>query len=143
MRDSDTLFVKAFLYALSQQKAPLSKEIQTQIGEIFTSLETRFLELHDLALATSSLKTFYENAELWLDSTSAERKAGLKFLPSEEPHDETGERINITDDPTKAIAEMEKILEIIDRDYEDAAKTLSQPNPIQNLQQFLKNKLNR
>lgn len=142
--DADILMVKAFLYSLFQQKANLSPEIQTQIEKIFTSLQTRCHDLLDLALAIPSLKIPYENAELWYNSTTAERKAGLKFLPIDDPRDDgMRESVNVTNDPTKAIAEMEKILEIIDRDYEDAAKTLSQPNPIQNLQQFLKEKLKR
>jgi hypothetical protein len=141
---TNIVMVKAFLYSLSQQKAPLPEEIETQIGNIFIALKTRCQELLDLALAIPSLKIPYENAELWFDLTIAERKGGLKFLPVDDPHDDgMGESVNVTDDPAKAIAEMEKILEIIDRDYEDAAKTLSQPNPIQNLQQFIQNKLNR
>ncbi|MEM9543111.1 MAG: hypothetical protein AAGA60_26915 [Cyanobacteria bacterium P01_E01_bin.42] len=143
MRSVEILYLKAFLVAVSQQASPLPEDVQTQINEIFAALETRVRELKALALATPSLKAAYETAYSWFSATSAERKAGLKFLPSEEPHDETGERINITHDSTKAIAEMEKVLEIIDRDYENAAKTLSKPNPIQNFQQFLKNRLNR
>ncbi|MGK7928461.1 MAG: hypothetical protein AB4290_25010 [Spirulina sp.] len=144
MKDSETLFVKAFLYALSQQKTQLSEELQAEIGAIFASLETRFRELTHLALETPSLKNAYQNAELWLDSTDAKHRGGLKFLPLYDPHDDgMGETANITDDPTKAIAQMEKVLEIIDRDYEDAAQTISQPNPIQTLQQFIANRLNQ
>ena len=144
MNDSDKLVVKAFLYALSQQKTQLSEEVQAKIGAIFASLETQFSKLHNLALKTSSLKNAYHNAELWLNATVAERRRGLKFLPLYDPHDDgRGEMANITDDPTKAIAQMEKILEIIDRNPNEAIKTQSQPNPIQALQKFIANRLNQ
>ena len=80
MKDAETLILKAFLVSLYQQQSPLPQDVLVQLKDIAQSLETRILELHDLAINTPTLADAYQNARLQLASTAAKRGMGIKNL---------------------------------------------------------------
>jgi hypothetical protein len=132
MKDADALTLKAFLAALCQQRSPLSEEIRLQLREISQSLETRIMDLHDLAIATPTLAAPYRDARRWLTSTAAERGMGLKFLPAYEADDDDNrETDNITRDARSALEKTKQIFAAIEAEYEQAPQVLSDPNPVQ------------
>ena len=136
MKAADAVTLKAFLAALYQQRSPLSDNIKAQLGIIAQSLESRILDLHDLAISTYTLDIPYKKARLWLTSTAAERGMGLKFLPADDAEDnDSQETINITRDVRNDIEEMERVMAVIDAKYEQASKVLSAPDPVQAAQQ--------
>ena len=117
MNDSEALTLQAFLAALIKQQEPLSDEAQAQLEEIAQSLETRVMELHDLALSTTTLAESYQNARDQLISTAAERGLGLEFLPNR--FDNTEENNN---------RDIDNILRI---DFRRATRILSAPDSVQ------------
>ena len=111
MKDSEALILKAFLAALCQQRAPLPEQVQAKLGEITQSLNTKIMDLHNLAISTPSLENLYKNSRLWLTSTTAERAKGLKFLPADNHEDEDDEEIaNVIRDTRSSIEQMKQVL---------------------------------
>ncbi|NEP58389.1 MAG: hypothetical protein F6K31_15455 [Symploca sp. SIO2G7] len=132
MKDSDKLILKAFLAALCQQRSPLPEQVQAQLGEIAQSLETKVKELDNLAISTPSLKDAYENACIWLTSTTAERSKTLKFVPADNHEDDDNEETsNITRDTRDSTEEMKQIVAEIEKKLEQAPQVLAAPNPVQ------------
>ncbi|NES22949.1 MAG: hypothetical protein F6K41_29525 [Symploca sp. SIO3E6] len=111
MKDSESLILKAFLAALCQQRSPLPDKVQAKLGEITQSLETKVMDLHNLAISTPSLKNLYKNSRLWLTSTTAEQTKGLKFLPADNHEDEDNEEIaNVIRDTRSSVEQMKQVL---------------------------------
>ncbi len=136
LKDAEALTLKAFLAALSQQRSPISDKVKAKLGEIAQSLETRVMDLHDLAIATPTLETPYKNARLCLASTAAERSKGpLPADDSEDDDNDNKETDNITRDSRSAIEEMKRVLATIDSKFNQAARVLSAPDPVQAAQQ--------
>ena len=132
MKDLEKLILKAFLTALSQQRSPLPDTVQVKLGEIAQSLDTKVIELKNLATNTPRLTNYYENTYLWLTSTAAERVAGLKFLPADNHEDDdSGEIYNTTRDTRDSIEEMKQIVAEIEDKFEQAPQVLAAPNPVQ------------
>lgn len=132
MRDADTLILKAFLAALYQQHSPLSEEVTIQLQEITQSLETRILDLHDLAINSPALAEHYRDARHWLTSTAAERGMGLKFLPAEVVDDDNNrETPNISRNVQSAIEQTKQVFAAIEAKLPQASQVLSAPNPVQ------------
>lgn len=132
MRDADTLILKAFLAALYQQHSPLSEEVTIQLQEITQSLETRILDLHDLAINSPALAEPYRDARRWLTSTAAERGMGLKFLPTDAVDDDDNrETPNISRNVQSAIEQTKQVFAAIEAKLPQASQVLSAPNPVQ------------
>ena len=79
MKDSETIIIKAFFAALSQQQSPLPANLEQQLTEIAQSLATRILDLDKLAKAFAPLKDSYQAARLYFSSNEAERSKKLIF----------------------------------------------------------------
>ncbi|NEO99601.1 MAG: hypothetical protein F6K58_13165 [Symploca sp. SIO2E9] len=132
MKDSQALILKAFLAALYQQRSPLSDNIKEQLSKIAQSLESHILDLHDLAINTSTLATPYKNARLWFTSSASERGMGKKFLPADDTDDDDSQETpNITTDVSNEIEETARVMAAIDAKYEQASKVLSASDPVQ------------
>ncbi|NEO30712.1 MAG: hypothetical protein F6K36_09820 [Symploca sp. SIO3C6] len=139
MKDTEALILKAFLAALYQQRSPLSDNIKEQLSKIAQSLESQILDLHYLAINTTTLATPYKNARLLFTSTAAERGMGKKFLPADDTDDyDSQETPNITRDVGNDIEEMERFMAAIDDKYEQASEIISASDPVQAAQQKFK-----
>ena len=136
MKDADALILKAFLAALCQQPSPLSQAVTMQLQDIAPSLETRILDLHDLAMNSPVLAQPYQEARRWLTSTAAERGMGLKFLPADAADDDNNrETDNITRDTRSAIEQTKQVFAAIEAKLDQAAQVIGAPNPVQAAQQ--------
>ncbi|GAB4209297.1 MAG: hypothetical protein Fur006_68940 [Coleofasciculaceae cyanobacterium] len=136
MKDADALTLKAFLAALCQQPSPLSPAVTMQLQDIAPSLETRILDLHDLAINNPVLTQPYQEARRWLTSTAAERGMGLNFTPADAADDENNrETDNITRDTRSAIEQTKQVFAVIEAKLDQAAQVIGAPNPVQAAQQ--------
>jgi hypothetical protein len=134
MKDSETLIIKAFFAALSQQRSPLPPDIEQQLTEIAQALATRLLDLDELAKAFPDLKVPYQAARLYFTLDAAERNKGLDFLPSDEGEEDSfGERENIMRDTRNIIIQMKEVLDSIEQRFneQEAAQILASSNSVQ------------
>lgn len=139
MKDAEALTLKAFLAALYQQQTPLCEDVKLQLREIAQSLETRTLDLHQLAISTPTLKEPYKDARRWLTSTAAERGMGLKFLPGDEADDhDNQETPNITRDVQSQIEKTTELFKAIEAKLEQASQVLSASEPVKAAKQTFK-----
>lgn len=131
MKDSESLILYSFLFALSQQHEALPATVVAKIQEIAQSLETRVTELYDLAIATAQLTSDYQNAYRWLTSTAAERGLGLNFPPAKDEATSDKEQLNISADIGPSVTEMQRVLLAIEQriDPQTAGQILSGANP--------------
>lgn len=142
MKDAETIILKAFLFALSQQQNSLDEDTVSELQAIASSWENRVMDLHELALNHLNLKTPYEYARLCLTSSAAERGMGIDVLPAKDNGEENSREIeNITRDAQKDSQKMEQILAMIDSQYNEvqASQVFTAANPIQ----AIRNQLNR
>ncbi|WP_346293730.1 hypothetical protein [Sphaerothrix gracilis] len=139
MKDAEAQILKAFLYALWRQTEALPETVLHQMQAISDSLDTRVVELHDLATAVPVLELPYKTAYRWLTASAAERGLGLDFLPPE-PDDSgvPGETPNIVRDVRPHIEEMRSVLALIDQKLEQAPKILKSSSPSSTAQQELR-----
>jgi hypothetical protein len=131
MKDTEKLTLKAFLFALSQQNSPLPDKATSSMQEIAESLESRIMDLDDLALELTALKEPYKKARRWLTTRAAERGMGLDFLPATDDGGASDrETPNITRDVRSEIEKMEQLLAEIDAKIERAPSILAAVNPV-------------
>ena len=131
MKDSESLILYSFLFALSQQRHPLPATVMNKMQDIAQSLETRVIELYDLAIATPQLTASYKNAYRWLTATAAERGMGLAFMPAPDDETDDKEQSNLSADVGSYVQEMQTVLAAIEQrlDTQKAVQILSAPNP--------------
>jgi hypothetical protein len=130
MKDTETQILRAFLYALYQQTEPLSTTVVQQTQAIAASLNERVVELHDLAVATPELESYYRTAYRWLNDHAAERGLGIKFPPGKaDAVNRLGETPNIVRDVRPHLDEMQRILTVIDQKLGQAPRILTSPDP--------------
>jgi len=136
MKDAEAQILKAFLYALAQQTEALPESVLQQMQAISDSLDTRVVELNDLAVAVPALEFPYKTAYRWLTANAAERGMGLDFLPAKpDASTTTGESPNIVRDVRPHLEEMQNVLALIDQKLDQAPRILKSPNPSKTAQQ--------
>ena len=136
MKDAEAQILKAFLYALWQQTEALPEPVLQQVQAIAASLETRVVELNDLAVASPALEFPYRTAYRWLTANAAERGMGLDFLPAKPDESVAiGENPNIVRDVRSHLEEMQDVLTLIDQKWDQAPRILTSLNPSNTAQQ--------
>ena len=132
MKDTEKLTLEAFLFALSQQNSPLPERMANSMQEIAESLESRVMDLHDLALEITALKEPYKKARRWLTTRAAERGMGLDFLPATDDGGASDrETPNLTRDVRSDIEKMQQPLAEIEAKLDRAPSILAAANPVQ------------
>lgn len=86
LSDSDAIIVQAFLFALHQHAGPLPPAALQTLQDIAPSLETRVMELQQLAQSMPTLATPYDHAYMTLLNPAARRSKGLDEPPAPEPN---------------------------------------------------------
>ncbi|MEM1281118.1 MAG: hypothetical protein AAGG53_14130 [Cyanobacteria bacterium P01_H01_bin.152] len=136
MKDAEAQILKAFLYALMQQTEALSESVLQQIQAIAASLDTRVVELHDLATAVPALELPYNTAYDWLTARAAERGLGLDFLPAKPDNSvKSVKSDNIARPIQTHLEEMQCVLATIEQKLDQAPKILKSPQPSNTAQQ--------
>jgi len=136
MKDAEAQILKAFLYALWQQTEALPESVLQKVQAIAASLETRVVELNDLAVANPALEFPYRAAYRWLTANAAERGLGLDFPPAKPDESVAiGENPNIVRDVRSHLEEMQDVLTLIDQKLGQAPRILTSPNPNDTAQQ--------
>jgi len=120
--DAELITIEAFIIALYQQREPLPEGVSAEIADIAESLETRVIDLHNLAIKTPALTAPYQEASRRLDSQAAERGMGLdrlKFWSESDPQSSgsSTEGDNVTPDARDNIERLEKAVEKIKQKY--------------------------
>lgn len=130
MKDAEAQILKAFLYAVWQQTEALPESVLQKMQAIAASLDTRVVELNDLAVAVPALEFPYRTAYRWLTANAAERGMGLDFLPAKPSGSvATGENPNIVRDVRSHLEEMQNVLALVDQKLDQAPRILKSPNP--------------